>query len=152
MPKIRILVIEDDDDARMMYAIMLRSWGYEVVEATTGREGVAASHNSSPDLILLDIMMPDMDGYELCRQLRADPRFHTVPIIFLSALDAMDDRIKGYTLGGDDFITKGQIDYKELGRNLKEVYQLNQKHMINLVLFGKPGAGKGTQAEFLKEK
>jgi CheY-like chemotaxis protein/MinD-like ATPase involved in chromosome partitioning or flagellar assembly len=115
----RILVIEDDDDARMMYVIMLRSWGYDVIEATTGKEGVATAQNSPPDLILLDIMMPDLDGYEVCRQLREDQRFHTVPIVFLSALDAMDDRIKGYTLGGDDFITKGQIDYKELGVRLK---------------------------------
>ncbi|MDF1515259.1 MAG: response regulator [Anaerolineae bacterium] len=115
MSKIRILVVEDDDDARMMYAIMLRSWGYDVIEATTGKEGISAAQSNIPDLIMLDIMMPDLDGYEVCRQLRTDARFHAVPIIFLSALDAMDDRIKGYTLGGDDFITKGQIDYKELG-------------------------------------
>ncbi len=128
MPKTRILVIEDDDDARMMYAIMLRSWGYEVVEATTGREGVGAAQKSIPDLILLDIMMPDMDGYEVCRQLRIDPRFHTVPIMFLSALDAMDDRIKGYTLGGDDFITKGQIDYKELGVRIKAALSRRERY------------------------
>jgi CheY-like chemotaxis protein/MinD-like ATPase involved in chromosome partitioning or flagellar assembly len=128
MPKTRILVIEDDNDARMMYAIMLRSWGYEVVEATTGREGVSASQNTIPDLILLDIMMPDMDGYEVCHQLRTDPRFHTVPIIFLSALDAMDDRIKGYTLGGDDFITKGQIDYKELGVRIKAALNRTERY------------------------
>jgi DNA-binding response OmpR family regulator len=119
MPKVHILVIEDDDDARTMYGIMLRSWGYEVSEATTGREGVRVAQRQVPDLILLDIMMPDMDGYEVCRQLRSNPRFHKVPILFLTALDAIDDRIKGYTLGGDDFITKGQIDYKELGVRIK---------------------------------
>ena len=73
MPKTHILVIEDDDDARMMYGIMLRSWGYEVSEATTGREGIQAAERQPPDLILLDIMMPDMDGYEVCRQLRGRP-------------------------------------------------------------------------------
>ncbi len=128
MPKTRILVIEDDDDARMMYAIMLRSWGYDVVEATTGREGVGTAQNSIPDLILLDIMMPDMDGYEVCRQLRTDPRFHIVPIMFLSALDTIDDRIKGYTLGGDDFITKGQIDYKELGVRIKAALNRTERY------------------------
>ncbi|MGC9522573.1 MAG: response regulator [Anaerolineae bacterium] len=115
MPKAHILVIEDDDDARMMYAIMLRSWGYEVSEATTGREGVKAAMRQVPDLILLDIMMPDMDGYAVCQELRGDPRFHRVPILFLTALDGMDDRVKAYTIGGDDFITKGQVEYRELG-------------------------------------
>jgi pilus assembly protein CpaE len=127
-------VIEDDDDARMMYAIMLRSWGYEVIEATTGKEGVRASENNLPDLILLDIMMPDLDGYEVCRQLRTDPQFHTVPIIFLSALDAMDDRIKGYTLGGDDFITKGQVDYKELGVRIKAALTRSERYREPLTL------------------
>ncbi len=115
MPKSHILIIEDDDDARMMYAIMLRSWGYEVSEATTGREGIKAALRQVPDLIILDIMMPDMDGYEVCKQMRADPGFRKVPILFLTALDTIDDRIKGYTTGADDFITKGQIDYRELG-------------------------------------
>lgn len=119
MPKLHILVIEDDEDARMMYGIMLRSWGYEVSEATTGREGIKAALRRVPDLILLDIMMPDMDGYEVCQQLRGDPGFHRVPILFLTALDKMDDRIKGYTIGADDFITKSQIDYKELGVRIK---------------------------------
>ncbi len=119
MPKTHILVIEDDDDARMMYSIMLRSWGYEVTESTMGGEGIKAARRHKPDLILLDVMMPDMDGYEVCRQLREDTQFHRIPIIFLTALDAMDDRVKGYTLGGDDFITKGQTDYKELGARIE---------------------------------
>jgi DNA-binding response OmpR family regulator len=119
MPKTHILVIEDDDDARMMYGIMLRSWGYEVAEATTGREGIKAALRQAPDVILLDIMMPDMDGYEVCQQLRSDMGFNRVPILFLTALDTMDDRIKGYALGADDFITKSQIDYKELGVRIK---------------------------------
>jgi DNA-binding response OmpR family regulator len=127
MPKARILVIEDDDDARMMYGIMLRSWGYTILEATTGGEGIRVARKQKPDLILLDVMMPDMDGYEVCRQLRADPQFRLVPILFLSALDAMDDRIKGYTMGGDDFITKGQVDYKELGVRIKAALDRTQR-------------------------
>lgn len=119
MPKPQILVIEDDEDARMMYSIMLRSWGYDVLEATTGRDGINVALRQKPDLILLDIMMPDMDGYEVCQQLRNDPGFHQVPILFLTALDTMDDRIKGYTMGGDDFLTKGQVDYKEMGVRIK---------------------------------
>lgn len=127
MQKIRILVIEDDDDARMMYGIMLRSWGYEILEATTGGEGIKVAKKHKPDLILLDVMMPDMDGYHVCNQLREDPAFQTVPILFLSALDATDDRIKGYDTGGDDFITKGQIDYKELGARIQAALRRTQR-------------------------
>ncbi|HOT91988.1 MAG TPA: response regulator [Anaerolineae bacterium] len=130
MPKYRILVIEDDDDARMMYNIMLRSWGHEVAEATTGKEGLRIAQQLKPDLILLDIMMPDIDGYEVCRQLRSDPHFSTVPIIFFSALDAVDDRIKGYTIGGDDFITKGQIEHQELGARIQAA--LNRVQRLKL--------------------
>ncbi len=119
MPKSHILVIEDDDDARTMYGIMLRSWGYDVAEATTGREGIRQASRQIPDLILLDVMMPDVDGYEVCKELRSDPTFHRVPILFLTALAAPDDRIKGYIQGGDDFITKGHMDYRELGVRIK---------------------------------
>ncbi len=119
MPKTYILVIEDDDDARMMYGIMLRSWGYEVSEATTGREGIKAALRRAPDVILLDIMMPGVDGYAVCEQLRSDLGFHRVPILFLTALDTEDDRIKGYALGADDFITKSKVDYQELGVRIK---------------------------------
>lgn len=117
--KTHILIIEDDDDARMMYSIMLNSWGYQITEAPTGGEGIRQARAQRPDLILLDVMMPDMDGYRVCEELRSDPSFHTVPIIFLTALDATDDRIKGYTLGGDDFLTKGHTDYKELNARIE---------------------------------
>lgn len=123
MPDTHILVIEDDDDARMMYSIMLSSWGYEITQAPTGTDGIRRARERKPDLILLDVMMPDMSGYHVCQTLRSDPAFHTVPIIFLTALDAMDDRIKGYTLGGDDFLTKGNTDYKELGARIEAAIQ-----------------------------
>ena len=119
MPRKEILIIEDDDDARTMYGIMLRSLGYDVAEATSGSEGVKRARGRVPDLIILDVMMPDLDGFEVCRELRSDPAFHRVPIIFLTALDAIDDRVKGYTTGGDDFITKGQVEYRELGVRIK---------------------------------
>ena len=142
MPKIRILVIEDDDDARLMYSIMLRSWGYEIIEAPTGAEGIRIAREEKPDLILLDIMMPDIDGYEVCKQLRSDPHFRTVPILFLSALDAPDDRIKGYTIGGDDFINKGKVEYQELGARIKAA--LDRLQRLRLEMRGRqPGTSLG---------
>lgn len=136
MPKTHILVIEDDEDARTMYGIMLRSWGYDVTEASTGRDGVKIAQRQPPDLILLDVMMPDLDGFGVCQALRSDPRFQTVPIIFLTALDAMGDRIKGYTIGGDDFITKGQVDYRELGVRIQAA--LNRTERIQQPTRSKP--------------
>ena len=127
MPDTHILVIEDDDDARMMYSIMLGSWGYEITQAPTGTDGIRLARERKPDLILLDVMMPDMDGYRVCETLRSDPTYHNVPIIFLTALDATDDRIKGYTLGGDDFLTKGHTDYKELGARIEAALQRTKR-------------------------
>jgi DNA-binding response OmpR family regulator len=127
MPNPHILVIEDDEEARTMYSIMLRSWGYDVSEATTGQEGIRSARRHVPDLILLDIMMPNVDGYEVCKALRSDPRFHQVPILFLTALNASNDRIKGYTIGGDDFIPKSQVDYKELGIRIKAALQRTER-------------------------
>ncbi|MCU0522501.1 MAG: response regulator [Anaerolineae bacterium] len=131
MPKTHILVVEDDDDARTMYAIMLRSWGYEVSEATTGREGIRQAQRQIPDLILLDVMMPDLDGFEVCKQLRSDVGYHKVPIIFLTALSASDDRIKGYVQGGDDFITKGHLEYRELGVRIQAALSRAQRHSVS---------------------
>ena len=138
MPKTHVLIIEDDDDARTMYAIMLRSWGYDVSEATTGREGVRQAQRQVPDLILLDVMMPDIDGYEVCRQLRSDVGFHRVPIIFLTALAAPDDRIKGYVHGGDDFITKGHLEYRELGVRIQAALSRAERHSLSA-----QGSGRG---------
>ena len=114
MPREHILVVEDDEDARTMYSIMLRGWGYDVSEAATGRDAIHIARRHVPDLILLDIMMADIDGYSVCRELRSDPAFHRVPIIFLTALSGMDDRIRAYTMGADDFITKAAVNQQEL--------------------------------------
>ncbi|NBD36568.1 MAG: response regulator [Chloroflexi bacterium] len=115
----RILVIEDDDEARMMYVLLLGRWGYEVTEAANGTEGIRLARERRPDLILLDVMMPDMDGYTVCKELRSDKSFQVIPIIFLTALDSIDDRVKAYMTGGDDYLTKGSTGYKELQIRIK---------------------------------
>jgi CheY-like chemotaxis protein/MinD-like ATPase involved in chromosome partitioning or flagellar assembly len=115
----RILVIEDDDEARMMYVLLLGRWGYDVTEAANGTEGIRLARERRPDLILLDVMMPDMDGYTVCKELRSDKAFQVIPIIFLTALDSIDDRVKAYMMGGDDYLTKGRTGYKELQIRIK---------------------------------
>ncbi len=127
MGKARILVVEDNDDVRTMYGMLLRSWGYEIHEASNGMEGLEKARALRPDLIILDVMMPDIDGYEVCQRLRADPEFHTIPIIFVTALGGIDDRVKAYTTGADDFITKGQISRKELDVRIQAALARNQR-------------------------
>ncbi len=127
MAKARILVVEDNDDVRTMYGMLLRSWGYDIYEAPNGTEGLAMARSLRPDLIILDVMMPDIDGYEVCQQLRSDPEFQAIPIIFVTALGGIDDRVKAYTTGADDFITKGQISRKELDVRIQAALARNQR-------------------------
>ncbi len=127
MAKARILVVEDNDDVRTMYGMLLRSWGYEIYEAPNGTEGLEKARTLHPDLIILDVMMPDIDGYEVCQRLREDPEFHSIPIIFVTALGGIDDRVKAYTTGADDFITKGQISRKELDVRIQAAFARNQR-------------------------
>ena len=103
----RILVIEDDASIRLGLEDTLKAKGYEVAVATRGQAGLDLAERSKPDLIILDIMLPDLDGFEVCRRLK-NPRggMPEVPIIMLSARGAELDRVRGLELGADDYVTK----------------------------------------------
>lgn len=100
----RVLVVDDEPAITELVSTALRFIGYEVRSAATGREALSASSLFKPHLIVLDVMLPDFDGVEVCRRLRADG--DNVPVIFLTARDEHDDKIRGFTHGGDDYITK----------------------------------------------
>jgi len=99
----KILVIDDERMTVDLIGILLERRGYEVVKACSAEEGLRAAYRTHPDLILLDIMMPDMDGWEVCRRLR---ELSDVPILFLTAKDDTRDLVRGLELGADDYITK----------------------------------------------
>jgi two-component system, OmpR family, response regulator len=100
----RLLVVEDEPTILELLSGSLRFAGFEVVTAATGNEALRAAARARPDLILLDVMMPDGDGFEVVRQIRSGgPR---VPVIFLTARGTVHDRVAGLTLGGDDYVTK----------------------------------------------
>ena len=103
----RILVIEDDASIRLGLEDTLKAKGYEVAVATRGQAGLELAERTRPDLIILDIMLPDLDGFEVCRRLK-NPRggMPEVPIIMLSARGAELDRVRGLELGADDYVTK----------------------------------------------
>src|SRR5439155_5625153 len=102
--KHQVLVVDDEPSIVDAVATTLRYEGFDVREASTGRAALAAAQESTPDLIVLDVMLPDLDGIEVTRRLRADGI--RVPVLFLTARDSVDDKVAGLTVGGDDYVTK----------------------------------------------
>ncbi len=105
MPE-KILVVDDNMETRKMVSLVLRRSGYTVLDAEDGKEALAIAQKELPDLILLDIMMPDMDGLEVTRRLRAHAPTAHVPIIIFTAKAGLDDELKGFEAGADDYLTK----------------------------------------------
>jgi two-component system OmpR family response regulator len=99
-----LLIVDDEDNLRSMLAAALRHHGFVVTTATNGREALDTVARDRPDLVVLDVMMPDLDGFEVCRRLRADN--DRTPVLFLTARDATEDKVRGLTLGGDDYLQK----------------------------------------------
>lgn len=101
-----ILVVDDTPDNIRLLSTILAEQGYEVRKALNGKMALMAINHSLPDLILLDINMPDLDGYQVCEQLKQNPHTHDIPVIFISALDEVTDKIKAFKLGAVDYVTK----------------------------------------------
>ena len=102
----RILVADDDPVIVRLLQVNFRLEGYEVDTAAHGEEALKKARETNPDLILLDVMMPGLDGWEVCRQLKEDPSTSEIPVIFLSARAQEEDRRKGHSLGVVDYVTK----------------------------------------------
>jgi DNA-binding response OmpR family regulator len=102
----KILVVDDTEANLKLLRALLRGAGYEVVTASGGEEGIHTAAAEQPDLILLDIMMPDLTGFEVCQRLRGARETRETPIVFLTALHELEDHVKGMDAGGDDVLTK----------------------------------------------
>ncbi|MGD0741959.1 MAG: response regulator transcription factor [Acidimicrobiales bacterium] len=100
----RVLVVDDEPNITNLVATALRYEGFEVATAASGRAALGEVESNRPDLLILDVLLPDLDGFEVARRLRQDGRH--VPILFLTAKDATEDKVRGLTLGGDDYVTK----------------------------------------------
>ncbi len=100
----QLLIVDDEDNLRSMLAAALRHHGFEVIMAANGRDALHAVARERPDMILLDVMMPDLDGFEVCRRLRSQGDL--TPVLFLTARDGTEDKVRGLTLGGDDYVEK----------------------------------------------
>jgi len=104
VPGAHVLVVDDEPAITDLLSTALRYMGYQVTTAATGTAALEAAATANPDLVVLDVMLPDLDGFEVCRRLREQRDF--VPVIFLSARDSEDDRVTGFVRGGDDYVTK----------------------------------------------
>jgi len=104
MAKTRVLIVDDEPNIRDLLATSLRFAGYEIQSAANGAQAVAAVTESEPDIILLDVMLPDMNGFSVTKKLRSAG--FQAPILFLTARDDVEDKITGLTVGGDDYLTK----------------------------------------------
>lgn len=100
----RLLVVDDEPNIRDLLASSLRYTGFEVITAANGSEAIKQAESTNPDLIVLDVMLPDVDGFTVTRRLRENG--FTTPILFLTAKDDMSDKVQGLTVGGDDYVTK----------------------------------------------
>lgn len=105
MPK-KILVVDDEKDLVETLSFRLESAGYQVVTAGDGQEGLEKAREEKPDIILLDVMMPKMDGYQVCRMLKFDEEFKDTPVIMLTARGQDQDRETGKNVGANDYVTK----------------------------------------------
>ncbi len=122
----RILVVEDDFDISNMLRIFFTGQGYHVDVAGRGGDALELCRKKLPDLIVLDIMLPDMDGYAVCKELRTTTRTSHIPIIFLTQKDERSDRIQGLELGADDYITK-PFDIEELKLRVRTAIRIHQR-------------------------
>jgi len=124
-----VLIVDDDASARDTLEALLFQQGYRLEFAKEGLEALEMAAELVPDLILLDVMMPGMDGFEVCRRLRVDPRLAEVPVIMVTALEDRDSRLRGIEVGADDFVSK-PFDRAELRARVRTITQLNRYRQL----------------------
>jgi putative two-component system response regulator len=121
----KILIVDDESSARFALELLLRREGFEVHEVHDGASALVECSTFRPDLILLDIMMPGMDGLEVCRRIKSTPETRLTPVVLITGLSATEDRIKGINAGADDFLSK-PIDFSELLARTRSLLRLKQ--------------------------
>jgi len=132
----KILLVDDDIDTLRLVGLLLQKQGYQVVAASNGHQALSMAQSEKPDLVLLDIMMPEIDGYEVCRRLRANSSTSSLPIIMFTAKSSVDDKVTGFEVGADDYLTK-PTQPRELVAHIKAV--LTRGGKVRLTATPPPG-------------
>ena len=117
--KIKVLIIEDEKEVSELYKLKLTIDDYDVITATSGQEGLKKAFKDSPDLIFLDIKMPKMDGFEVLKRLRENPKTKKTPVVILSNFDEEDMVEKGLMLGADEYLIKSQFTPEEISSKVQ---------------------------------
>jgi len=138
----KILIIDDDLDTLRLVGLMLQKQGYSIMAASSGAQGLQMAFESPPDLVLLDVMMPGMDGYEVARQLRANQLTVNTPILMFTAKSQLDDKVTGFEAGADDYLTK-PTHPSELQAHVKALLARSSKVKVN------PPTGPAEQSGYL---
>ncbi|NTV63024.1 MAG: response regulator [Oscillochloris sp.] len=120
-----VLIVDDQPRGQQILASLLETEGYQLAYANNGPEALALARTLIPDLVLLDVMMPGMDGFEVCRRLRADPLLSLIPVVLVTALDDNSARMQGIEAGADDFVTK-PFNRAELRARVRTITRLNR--------------------------
>jgi len=146
----KILIVDDDVNALKLIGYTLHREGYEIVVAQSGQEALVKAREEEPQLIILDIMMPHMDGYEVCRRLRATPQTAQVPVIMLTAKGQVEDKVTGFEAGADDYLTKPVIPAELVARVkallLRSTYAAPARAKSIALIGAKGGVGVTTLA------
>jgi len=124
-PRQKILLVEDEKNIARVVTYNLEREGYQVITARDGEEGLTKARKELPDLVILDLMLPKLDGLEVCRQLKTDPKSARIPIIMLTAKTQEADRVVGLELGADDYVAK-PFSVRELAARVKAVLRRGQ--------------------------
>lgn len=139
----KILVVDDDQILRRVLQNSLEQQGYQVITVNSGKDALAIFNQDVPDIIVSDVSMPEMDGFEFCRQLRSQPSGKLVPFIFLSAKSELDDRIQGHSIGADDYLTK-PFEMKELLAKIEALIERSRRVHAEIVHLIEQLVGSGT--------
>jgi CheY-like chemotaxis protein len=138
----RILIVDDDDWIASGASAVLKAEGFKIRSARDGSEGLEAAREFCPDLIITDVVMPEMDGWTFVRHLRADARFALVPVLFLTSKSTSQDRISGFQIGADDYMAK-PLNLHELPRRVKKALAQRRQLEADLESGSKPASGGG---------
>lgn len=116
-----VLIVDDNIKNLDLFKDFVESWGYETVTAQQGKDAISLAERYLPDIILLDVMLPGMSGYEVCRELKENTKTQHIPVVMITVLNDIADRIHGYKIGADQFLVK-PVDYNELHANLDSLF------------------------------